>query len=147
MVALGLTVLVVTLLSRSYFGLILNAARLNERRLAALGLFPNAHFLAAFTISASICTLAGILLANQLNFVSPDLANWTHSGDLVVMLLIGGLRTIAGPAIGVLAFVLGQHVLTGITEYWQLILGPALVVLAMANGRGLVHMMKGSRRV
>ena len=145
--ALAVTVLAVTLLSRSYFGLILSAARLNERRLVALGLFPTGHFLAAFVISASICTLAGILFANQLNFVSPDLANWTHSGDLVVMLLIGGLRTIAGPVIGVLAFVLGQHVLTGITEYWQLILGPALVILAMANGRGLVHMLTGARRV
>jgi branched-chain amino acid transport system permease protein len=144
---LALTVLVVMVLSRSYFGLMLNAARLNERRLNALGLAPNGHLLAAFVISATICTLAGVLLANQLNFVSPDLANWTQSGDLLVMLLIGGLRTLAGPIVGVLSFVLAQHVLTGITEYWQLILGPLLIVLATAHGKGLVHILSGARRV
>ena len=84
----------------SRFGLVIQGARSNERRMRAIG-FPTFRYkLVCFVIAGALCGLAGALLANHTNFISPAMMHWTRSGDLIVMVVLGGLGTLFGPLIG-----------------------------------------------
>jgi branched-chain amino acid transport system permease protein len=125
-------------ITRSRFGRILAGVRQGERRMAAIGVNTYPYKLAAFTIAGMGAALAGALMANYARFVSPDMMHWTKSGELMVMVILGGLGTLAGPVLGAAALVGLEYTLSGITEHWQFILGPILVVIVLFARGGLM---------
>jgi len=131
----------------SRFGLVLQGARQNERRMRALGVPVTRYRLAAFTLAGALAGLAGALSVNQAEFVSPDLLHWTRSGELLVVVILGGMGTLIGPVLGALAFMGLEEVLAGITEHWRLILGPVLVLVVLYARAGLHGWLIGKRPV
>ena len=129
--------LVLWRIAGSRFGMVLAGIRQSERRIAAIGIAPYRYKLAAFVISGMGAGLAGALLANDLRFVSPDMLHWTKSGELMIMVILGGVGTLVGPLIGAAALVVLETVLTGWTEHWQLVLGPVLLVVVLFTRGGL----------
>src|SRR5436189_4862960 len=96
---------------------------------------PYGYKLFCFVFAGMLCGLAGVLLANHTDFISPALMHWTRSGDLIVMAVLGGMGTVLGPVLGALALLVLEEVLSGITEYWQIIIGPIfLLVVLFARG-------------
>jgi len=129
----------------SRFGLVIQGARSNERRMRAIG-FPTFRYkLVCFVIAGALCGLAGALLANLTNFISPALMHWTRSGDLIVMVVLGGLGTPFGPLIGAVAFLLLEEGLSRVTEYPDLILGPILLLVAIYVHGGIEGLLVGRR--
>ena len=115
----------------SRFGMVIQGARSNEERMRAIG-FPTFRYkLTAFVIAGVMAGLAGVLLANHTDFVNPDMMHWTRSGDLIIMVLLGGMGNLIGPILGALVFILLEEFLSGITEYWQLIFGPFLILVVL----------------
>ena len=95
----------------SRFGMVIRASRSNEKRMHAVG-FPTFRYkLAAFTIASTICGLAGVLFANLNEFVSPDVMHWTHSGEIMIMVIMGGMGTLIGPVFGATVFLLLEEYL------------------------------------
>jgi branched-chain amino acid transport system permease protein len=130
----------------SRFGLVIRGVRSNERRMRAIG-FPTFRYkLVCFVISGAMCGLAGALLANHTNFISPALMHWTRSGDLIVMVVLGGLGTLFGPLIGAITFLLLEEGLSRVTEYPNLILGPVLLLVAIYLHGGIEGVLEGRRR-
>lgn len=145
---LALLVAFVAFLRRSVdarFGRVLRGAADNERRMLALGFPVYRYRLAAFVIAGAGAGLAGALLANQDTFVSPELMHWRHSGELLIMVILGGLGTLYGPVLGALALVLLEEVLSAWTEHWMLILGPMLVLVVLFARRGLYGWLRTTR--
>jgi branched-chain amino acid transport system permease protein len=133
---LALTLWLVNRLVHSRFGLVLRATCVNERRVNALGTRSAPYRLMAYVLSAQICAVAGFFLANLTGFVSPATMSWVVSGELIVMVLLGGLGTVFGPIIGAVSFLLIEEGLKSLTEHWPLIMGPfiVLVVVFLKNG-------------
>ncbi len=127
-------------LVNSRFGMVVQGARSNDIRMRAIG-FPTYRYrLVCFVIAGTLCGLAGALLANHTDFVSPSMMYWTRSGDLIIMVVLGGMGSLFGPLIGAVALLVLEEVLSGITEYWQIILGP-LLLLVVLFARGGIHGM------
>src|SRR5204863_4282592 len=82
------------------FGMVVRAAKSNEARARAIGFSPYRYRLAAFVIAGAMCGLAGALYANHTSYITPGLASWVQSGDLIVMVILGGMASIAGPVLG-----------------------------------------------
>ena len=136
----------VSRLVKSRFGLVIRGARSNERRMRAVG-FPTFRYkLTCFVIAGALCGLAGALLANHTNFISPAMMHWTRSGDLIVMVVLGGLGTLFGPLIGAATFLLLEEGLSRLTEYPNLILGPVLLLVAIYLHGGIEGLLEGRRR-
>ncbi len=135
---LALLMLIAWLISRlvnSRFGMVIQGARSNERRMRAIGYPTYRYKLVCFVIAGTLCGLAGALLANHTDFINPAMMHWTRSGDLIVMAVLGGMGTVLGPVLGAVALLLLEEVLSGITEYWQIIIGPIfLLVVLFARG-------------
>ena len=136
----------------SRFGMVIRASRSNEKRMHAIG-FPTFRYkLAAFTIASTICGLAGVLFANLNEFVSPDVMHWTHSGEIMIMVIMGGMGTLIGPVLGATAFLLLEEYLpewmemavTNGGEHWAIIMGPILIAIVLF-GRGGIHALFASR--
>jgi branched-chain amino acid transport system permease protein len=124
-------------LVNSRFGLVIRGARSNERRMRAIG-FPILRYrLTCFVIAGTVCGLAGVLLANHTDFISPAMMHWTRSGDLIVMVVLGGMASSFGPLIGAVALLVLEEALSGITEYWQIILGPLLLLVVLFARGGI----------
>jgi branched-chain amino acid transport system permease protein len=123
------------------FGMALRGARQNARRVNAIGLQARRLQLVAFVISGAICGVSGLLLANLNAFASPSSMAWTVSGELIVMVVLGGIGTVAGPVIGALVFLGLEELLKGLTEHWMLIFGPLIVVMALVGRRGMVGLI------
>jgi branched-chain amino acid transport system permease protein len=129
----------------SRFGLVIQGARSNDMRMRAIG-FPTYRYkLVCFVIAGTLCGLAGALLANHTDFVSPAMMYWTRSGDLIIMVVLGGMGSIFGPLFGAVALLVLEEVLSGITEYWQIILGP-LLLLVVLFARGGIDGLLGKVR-
>lgn len=122
---------------RSRFGFVLSGLRQNERRMIAMGVAPYRYRLVAFIIAGAGAGLAGALMANHLRFVSPDMMHWTKSGELMMMVILGGAGTLAGPLLGAAAMVLLETLLAAQTENWQLYLGFILLAVVMLTRGGL----------
>jgi branched-chain amino acid transport system permease protein len=138
----SLTVLLVTLymswrLVHSRFGRVLRGASSNIRRLTALGFSPFRYRLVAYVISGCICGIAGLLLGNLARFASPAYMSWTTSGDLIVMIILGGVATIIGPLVGATVYVILETLLASYTQHWMAILGPIILLVALIAKRGL----------
>jgi branched-chain amino acid transport system permease protein len=133
------------------FGRVLRGARENERRMLALGFPVFRYRLLAYVISGAVTGLAGLLLANASFFVSPAPMGWQSSGQLIVMVVLGGAGTLIGPVVGAAAFVLLEQLTPplmgllapGLGEHWQILLGPMLVAIALFARRGLLGLARG----
>jgi branched-chain amino acid transport system permease protein len=135
------TIYLVWRLTNSRFGMVIRGARSNDRRMRSIG-FPTFRYrLVCFVIAGALCGLAGALLANFTNFISPAMMHWTRSGDLIVMVVLGGMGSVFGPAIGAVALLLLEEVLSRITEYWQIILGPLLLAVVLFARGGIYGML------
>ncbi len=134
-------------LVRSRFGRVLRGVKDNERRMQSLGYNTYLYKLAAFVIAGAIAGLGGVLNANLVQLVSPSMLNWIVSGDLLVMVILGGVGTLWGPMIGAAAFILLEEVLASYTKHWMIVLGP-LMLLVVLFQRGGIHALlfrRGSR--
>jgi branched-chain amino acid transport system permease protein len=124
-------------LVNSRFGMVIRAARSNEARTRAIGFAPYPYRLAAFVIAGAVCGLAGALLANHTAYITPEFVNWTRSGELMFMVILGGMGSVAGPVLGAFALLALEDLLSGWTAHWQIILGPLLVLSVLFFRRGL----------
>ena len=136
----------------SRFGMVIRAARSNEARTRAIGFSPYPYRLAAFVIAGAMCGLAGALLVNQTAYLTPEFMNWTRSGELMFMVIMGGMRTSSGPVLGAFALLLLEDMLSGwgglpkfVNEHWQLFLGVILVLVVLFAKRGLAGLLPGGR--
>jgi branched-chain amino acid transport system permease protein len=134
---LALTLVLMRRVVRSRFGRALEGAKWNERRMVALGIAPYRYRLAAFVLSGTVCGLAGALLATLTTFVSPSYMAWTRSGEIIVMVVLGGLSSLVGPLIGAVALLMLEESLASLTIHWMIILGPILIVIVLFARRGL----------
>jgi branched-chain amino acid transport system permease protein len=124
-------------ITQSPFGLHLRAIRENAGKAAYVGVQIFRMRLAAFVISAVYGGIGGAILAVTTGLADPELAYWTHSGNLVFMAVLGGSGTFAGPAIGALVFVVLQDFVMSITQYWRFVMGAVLVLLVVFMPQGL----------
>ncbi len=124
----------------SRFGRVLRAARENPLRTQALGFSPYPYQLLAYTLAGALGGLAGALLANATEFVAPSFIAWQRSGDLLFMVILGGLGQLHGAILGALAFVLLEEYLAELTPHWRLIFGPLLVLVALYLKGGLLSL-------
>jgi branched-chain amino acid transport system permease protein len=146
-VVLAILVLFLALGSRlvgSRFGMVIRAAKSNEPRARAIGFSPLRYKLTAFVISGSAGGLAGALLANQTEYLTPDFMHWTRSGEIMFMVILGGMGTLFGPVIGAVALLLLEDVLSALTVHWQIILGPILILVVLFAKRGLFGLLVGA---
>jgi branched-chain amino acid transport system permease protein len=125
-------------LVHSPFGLHLAAIRENPRKAEYLGVRVRLFRFIAFLVSAFYCALGGVILAINTGQSDPELAYWTHSGELVFMTVLGGFASFFGPVVGAFTFILLKSELMGLTQYWRFMLGVILVVIVVAFPRGLV---------
>ncbi len=157
------TIYVTWRLVNSRFGMVIQGARSNDRRMRALG-FPTFRYrLTAFVIAGATCGLAGALLANHTGFISPATMHWTRSGDLIVMVVLGGMASSFGPLIGALVLLsleealpmliramasplFGGDAATRMAEYWQIVLGPMFLLVVLFARRGIDGLLSGARR-
>jgi branched-chain amino acid transport system permease protein len=129
----------------SRFGRALRATRENERRAAALGFDVFRLRLAAYAISGGIAALSGVLFANLTEFVAPAYLSWQRSGELIVMVVLGGMGTLHGAILGAVAVVLTEEALSHVTQHWKAIFGPLIILLALFAKGGLVRLIGGKR--
>jgi len=124
-------------LVNSRFGMVLRAAKSNDARTRAIGFSPYPYRLAAFVIAGAMCGLAGALYANHTNYITPGLMSWQQSGDIMFMVILGGMATTAGPVLGAFVLLLLEDLLSAWTQHWQVILGPLLILSVIFFRRGL----------
>jgi branched-chain amino acid transport system permease protein len=122
----------------SRFGRVLRGAKENPVRMATIGFDVYRFQLAAYVIAGALAGLSGFLLANATEFVSPAYMSWQRSGELIVMVLLGGLGTLNGAIIGTAAYLLTEEWLSGYTENWKVIFGPVLVLIVLFARGGLI---------
>lgn len=122
----------------SRFGRVYRGARENPLRVATIGFEVYRYQLAAYVIAGALGGLAGFLLGNATDFVSPAYMSWQRSGELLIMVILGGIGTLNGAIIGAAAFILAEEWLSGWTEHWKVIFGPLLVMIAIFARGGLI---------
>jgi branched-chain amino acid transport system permease protein len=145
-VVFGLLVAILALghrLVHARFGMVIRAAKSNEPRMRAIGFPPFRYKLTAFVIAGGVGGLAGALLTNQTEYLTPSYMHWTRSGDIMVMVILGGMGTLYGPVLGAVAFLLLEDVLSAWTVHWQVVLGPLLVLVVLYARRGLYGLLPG----
>lgn len=142
---LALILLLTLRIVRSPFGLVLSATRQNEKRAAATGFAVSRYKLIAYVVSAVVCALAGILQANLFRYASPASMSWLFSGELIVMIVVGGMRSVIGPVIGAVVLVLVEEAVSSLhlglpggldgilAERWMLLLGLFIVAASFFN--------------
>ncbi|HWX59776.1 branched-chain amino acid ABC transporter permease [Bradyrhizobium sp.] len=135
------TVFLIWRIVNSRFGMVVRGLRSNEQRMQAIGFPAKRYQLVCFVIAGTLCGLAGALLANNTDFVSPAVMYWTRSGDLMVMVILGGMGTLFGPVIGAVVYLLLEELLSQITEYWALIMGPLLLLIVLFGRGGIMGVL------
>jgi branched-chain amino acid transport system permease protein len=124
-------------LVHSRFGYVLRGIKSNERRMKALGFATTRYKLAIYVLAGMVAGVAGFLLANLSNYVSPSSTAWTVSGELVVMVILGGIGTVFGGALGALALLTIEEILSAMTEHWMAVLGLLIVAIVLIAKRGI----------
>ncbi|HKF13296.1 MAG TPA: branched-chain amino acid ABC transporter permease [Xanthobacteraceae bacterium] len=122
----------------SRFGRVVRGAKENPVRVATIGFDVYRFQLAIYVVAGALAGLAGFLLANATEFVSPAYMSWQRSGELIVMVLLGGLGSLDGAIIGAAAYLLTEEWLSGVTEHWKVIFGPMLVLIVLFARGGLI---------
>ena len=118
--------------------MVLRASKSNEARSRAIGFSPYPYRLTAFVIAGAMCGLAGALYANHTNYIVPGLMSWQQSGDMMFMVILGGMASTAGPVLGTFALLFVEELLKGWTEHWQVDpRGPLLILSVIFFRRGL----------
>jgi branched-chain amino acid transport system permease protein len=138
----------------SPFGLVLRGSKANARRTVALGHPVFRYQLVAYVLSALVCALAGVLLANLTQFASPAYGAWTLSGELIVIVILGGLGTVFGPLVGAVLLLSLEEILPSVIEAtlpeyksnWMLLLGLFIFFIALALKRGVFGSLRASSR-
>ncbi|KZB55853.1 branched-chain amino acid ABC transporter permease [Thalassospira xiamenensis] len=143
---LGVAIAFSAVLIRSRFGLALHGARQNSQRMMAIGIAPFRVRLVAFVISAMITAWAGALYADLNRFVSPSMLSWHMSGEIMVFVILGGVGRLFGPVAGAALYIILEHLLGGMFEYWQLPLGILLLVVVLFARGGLIGLLAGERK-
>ena len=143
---LALACMAVHRLVGSRFGRVLRGLTDNEMRMQALGFAPYPYRLTLYVIAGTMCGLAGFLLGNQAEFVSPAYMHWQRSGELILMVLLGGTGTLYGPILGAVAFSLLDEILSRLTEHWKAILGLLLILLVLFANGGIAGAIASWRR-
>jgi branched-chain amino acid transport system permease protein len=145
-------------IANSRFGLVIQGSRSNDRRMQTIG-FPTFRYrLTAFVIAGTMCGVAGVLLANHTGFVSPAMMHWTRSGDLIVMVVLGGMASTFGPLIGAVTLLMLEESLpvlirfvatplvgdaaTRVAEYWQIVLGPLFILVVLFARGGISGLLE-----
>ena len=149
-VTLLLVSLFLMVIVRSRFGVVLEAIRSNESRVEAMGLVPLRFKITGYVISAMICGLAGTMFASWQEYVSPDIMHWTRSGELMIIIILGGIGTLAGPLLGAVAFLLLEEwlpelmhlVAPAYAENWMIIFGPVLIAVVLFARGGLTGLIR-----
>jgi branched-chain amino acid transport system permease protein len=140
---LGIVLFLNARLQSAPFGLALNAARQVPTRVETVGLNPTRLKLVAFVISGAITGLAGALFADLNRFVSPTMFSWQLSGELIVLIIIGGVGRLYGPVIGACLFVALEHWLGAVTEFWHVYLGLILLAIVLFARGGIIGLLTG----
>ena len=130
-------------LAKAPFGLALSAARQNAERVETVGLTPFRIRLVAFVISGAVTGLAGALFADLNRFVSPTMFSWHTSGEIMIFVILGGVGRLFGPVAGAALFILLEHTLGGISEFWQVYLGLLLLGVVLFARGGLIGTIAG----
>ena len=128
------------------FGLVIRATKSNEARARAVGFSPYAYKLTAFVIAGAMCGVAGALLVNHTEYLTPEFMHWTRSGEIMFMVILGGMGTLVGPVVGAVALLLLEDVLSAWTTHWQMILGPILLLVVLFAKRGLIGLLPDRAR-
>ena len=140
-------------LVNSRFGMVIQGSRSNDLRMRAIG-FPTYRYrLVCFVIAGTLCGLSGALIGNHTDFVSPAMMYWTRSGDLIIMVVLGGMGSVVGPVIGAVALLVLEEALpsvitfvlhpfmgekaAGYGEFWQIVLGPLLLLVVLFARGGI----------
>lgn len=134
----ALTFIFLQRLVRSPFGKVIQGIRSNERRMRALGYPVGRYKLVCFIIAGTIGGLAGYLYFLLTNFVDPTVVDWLHSAQLLVIVILGGMRTLAGPALGALLLILFIDQTSELTEHWKLYLGILVLAVTLYARGGLL---------
>ena len=142
-VILVIVVVLVSMIAKSSFGLALSAARQNEERVQSVGQVPYRLYLIAFTISGAITGLAGALFADLNRFVSPTMFSWQTSGEIMVFVILGGVGRVFGPVAGAVLFILLEHLLGDVSDYWHIYLGAILLGVVLFARGGLYGLFAG----
>ncbi len=122
----------------SRFGMAIQGAKGNELRMQSIGYNTYVYRLVAYIISGAMCGYAGFLLGNFTTFISPEMMDWTRSGELMFMVILGGAATLVGPILGAVAFILLEEILSGFTIYWHLPFGVLLILCVLFARGGLM---------
>nr|WP_246478693.1 branched-chain amino acid ABC transporter permease [Kaustia mangrovi] len=129
----------------SRFGRVLMGCRQSPMRMRALGVDPFAYQLVAYCIAGAIAGLAGALLANQIEFVSPAYMSWQRSGDLIIMVVLGGMGTLTGPILGAAGYLALEEILSHITQHWRIIFGPLIILIVLFARGGAIRLLDRRR--
>lgn len=131
----------------SAFGLALNAARQSSERVETVGIETYRLRLVAFVLSGMITGLAGALFADLNRFVSPGMFSWQTSGEIMVFVILGGVARLCGPVAGAIVFIILEHVLGGLSEFWHIYLGGLLLLIVLFARGGIIGLLAGRERV
>ncbi|MGH7393064.1 MAG: branched-chain amino acid ABC transporter permease [Candidatus Rokuibacteriota bacterium] len=123
------------------FGMAIRAVKSNEARARAIGFSPYRYKLAAFVVAGAMCGVAGALLVNHTEYLTPEFMHWTRSGEIMFMVILGGMGTLTGPVLGAVVLLLLEDVLSSWTVHWQIVLGPFLVLVVLFARRGLAGLL------
>jgi branched-chain amino acid transport system permease protein len=132
------------LVLRSPFGRALVGIKANEHRMRSLGFPVFRYKLASFTLAGGLAGIAGYLAACQFGFVNPEIISWHQSGNVLLMVILGGLGNLYGAVAGAFAFVLMQEFFSSFTKHWQLIMGAVIVFLVLFLPGGLASLVRRS---
>lgn len=143
---LTVAVIGLNLVIRSPFGRVLRGCHDNEPRMQALGYTTYRYRLVAFALSASLTSLAGAMTVGESQFLSPGVAHWTESGELLVMVIAGGLGSLIGGVMGAAALFLLREVSIDYTDNWQFFVGIGLLVIVLVAPRGMAGLVLRNRR-
>jgi branched-chain amino acid transport system permease protein len=133
----------------SRFGRVLRGTRDNATRMQAIGFAAFPYQLTAYVIAGALAGVAGVLLANQTEFVSPAYMSWQRSGELIVMVVLGGMGTLVGAIAGAIGYLVLEDFLSGVTEHWHIPFGILIVLLVLYTRGGMVGLVSrlfGRRR-
>lgn len=136
--SLVVAMLLVRMIVNSRFGMVLQAAKDNNERVVTLGFNTYLYRLTAYVISGAMCGYAGALLGNFTTFISPEMMDWSRSGELMFMVILGGAGTVLGPIIGASSFIVVEEILSSFTIYWHLPFGLMLMAIVVFVRGGLM---------
>ena len=144
-VSLLVAMLLVRMIVNSRFGMVVQGAKNNPERMATMGFNTYAFRLVAYVISGAMAGYAGALLGNFTTFISPEMMDWSRSGELMFMVILGGAATTVGPVLGAIVFIVLEQALSTITIYWHLPFGLLLMGVVLFVRGGLAGMLSRNK--